>query len=180
MEHAADKNEQSNKNPATAGHFTGASGRLVQYATFLISGHLYGVPVMRVREVVKPLQITEIPLASPFVHGLINLRGQVVTAIGVHKLFGIPSPVASHLMNVICETQQSLISLQADEIGDVIELEADQMEPPPGTTGESVRGLLQGVYKMKDRIFSVIDIDLVCKRINEAGRQPGRQQGVSQ
>lgn len=154
----------------------GSSQRFVQYATFKVSNHLYGVPVIRVREVVRPLPITEIPLATEFVHGLINLRGQVVTAVGVHRLFGISSPSPADLMNVICETSTSLISLHTDEIGDVIELDSFQMEPPPATTGEKIRSLLHGVYKMPDGLLSVIDVDLICRKINDVACQQGVKQ----
>ncbi len=144
-----------------------ATPKRTQYSTFVVAGHLYGVPVMRVREVVRPLPITEIPLASPFVHGLINLRGQVVTAIGIHRLFGITSPPSGVLMNVICECGMSLISLQADEIGDVIELDSEQLEPVPATSADQVRDLVAGVYRMPGRILSIIDVDSIFTRLSE-------------
>jgi len=59
----------------------GVGARRVQYSTFYVANRLYGVDVTRVQEVVKPMQITKIPLAEKFVQGLINLRGQVVTAV---------------------------------------------------------------------------------------------------
>lgn len=149
-----------------------ASGR-TQYSTFVVSGHLYGVPVMRVREVVRPLPITGVPLASRFVHGLINLRGQVVTAVGVHRLFGIGSPAPEGLMNVICESGSTLISLQADEIGDVLELESDRLEPPPATAADSIKDLLEGVYKMPTRILSIIDVDKIFSRVNTNEKSGG-------
>lgn len=142
-----------------------AGGR-TQYSTFIVAGHHYGVPVMRVREVVRPLPITGIPLASSYVHGLINLRGQVVTAIGVHRLFGISSPAPEKLMNVICESGSALLSLQADEIGDVIEMETQDLEAPPATAADSIKELLEGVYKMPNRILSIIDVDKIFTRVD--------------
>ncbi|NDE13611.1 hypothetical protein EBZ80_01630, partial [bacterium] len=149
-----------NHAPTSSGRGANAPGR-TQYSTFTVSGHLYGVPVMRVREVVRPLPITAIPLASRFVHGLINLRGQVVTAIGVHRLFGIGSPPPEKLMNVICESGSTLISLQADEIGDVVEMETHDLEAPPATTADGIKEMLEGVYKMPNRILSIVDVDRI-------------------
>lgn len=157
---------QPNHASPSAARATNAAVR-TQYSTFVVSGHLYGVPVMRVREVVRPLPITAIPLASRFVHGLINLRGQVVTAIGVHRLFGIGSPPPERLMNVICESGSTLISLQADEIGDVIEMETRDLEAPPATTADGIKELLEGVYKLQNRILSIIDVDKIFNRIND-------------
>ncbi|NBQ52066.1 MAG: chemotaxis protein CheW [Proteobacteria bacterium] len=143
------------------------SAKLTQYSTFLVAGHLYGVPVMRVREVVRPMPITAIPLANPFVHGLINLRGQVVTAVGLHRLFDIKSPESAVLMNVICENGPSLISLQADEIGDVIEMDSGLLEPVPPTSSRKVTDLLAGVYQMPNQILAVIDVDKIFQLIEQ-------------
>ncbi|MEY4631171.1 MAG: hypothetical protein RIQ81_1291 [Pseudomonadota bacterium] len=145
---------------------------LTQYTTFLVKGQLYGVPVMRVREVVRPLPITGIPLSKPYIHGLINLRGQVVTAVGVHRLFGIGSPDPSQLMNVICEKGSSLISLQADEIGDVLEMDPEEMEPPPLTTDLGVKSYLSGVYKVPNsRLLSIVDIDQIFAAMEKQENQ---------
>lgn len=144
------------------------SAKLTQYSTFVVAGHLYGVPVMRVREVVRPMPITAIPLANHFVHGLINLRGQVVTAIGLHRLFDIKSPESAVLMNVICESGASLVSLQADEIGDVIEMDTGLMEPVPPTSSRKVTDFLAGVYQMPNRILAVIDVDKIFQVIDQA------------
>ncbi len=142
-----------------------------QYTTFIVGGHLYGVPVMRVREVVRPLPLTSVPLAITFVHGLLNLRGQVVTAIGIHRLFDIGCPDPTALMNVICESGSTLISLQADEIGDVLEMDATQMEHPPANTLDAVRSYLAGVYKMPKQILSIIDIDHIFEKVNATSAQ---------
>ena len=147
------------------------SSKQTQYTTFIVGGHLYGVPVMRVREVVRPLPLTSVPLAIPYVHGLLNLRGQVVTAIGIHRLFNIGCPDATALMNVICESGSTLISLQADEIGDVLEMDATQMEHPPANTLDAVRSFLAGVYKMPNQILSIIDVDHIFEKINAASAQ---------
>lgn len=145
---------------------------LTQYTTFLVNGQLYGVPVMRVREVVRPLPITGIPLSQPCIHGLINLRGQVVTAVGVHRLFGIGSPDPAQLMNVICEKGSSLISLQADEIGDVLEMDPEELEPPPLTTDPGVKVYLGGIYKVPNsRLLSIVDIDRVFAAMEKQDNQ---------
>ena len=149
----------------------GLQAKQTQYTTFVVGRHLYGVPVIRVREVVRPLPLTSVPLAIPFVHGLLNLRGQVVTAIGIHRLFNIGCPDPMALMNVICESGSTLISLQADEIGDVLEMDAAQMEHPPANTREAVRSYLAGVYKMPKQILSIIDIDHIFEKVNATSAQ---------
>jgi purine-binding chemotaxis protein CheW len=150
---------------------------LTQYTTFLVAGQLYGVPVMRVREVVRPLPITSIPLSEFYVHGLLNLRGQVVTAVGVHRLFGIGSPDPANLMNVICEKGSSLLSIQADEIGDVLEMDQSEIEPAPLTVLQGVKSYLSGVYKIPNsRLLSILDVDRVFAVVEKTTQGDQRQE----
>lgn len=138
----------------------------LQYSTFFVSGRMYGIDVSRVQEVVKPMTMTKIPLAERFVQGLINLRGQVVTAVSLHELFGVKGSGNHELMNVICKAEGYLVSLLVDEIGDVIELETRSCEPVPNTVPQAVRQYMTGVYKVGDQLMSVIDVDKIFKALN--------------
>lgn len=139
-----------------------------QFSTFYIADRLYGIEVTRVQEIVKPMEMTEVPLAPGHISGLINLRGQVATAIGVHQLFGSTDEADSGLMNVVCNMESHLISLQVDKIGDVVEIEEQHFEPTPQTVPEKTRRFLDGVYKTGDKLLSVIDIDKIAKFLNQA------------
>ena len=132
-----------------------------QYSTFFISGRLYGIDVMKVQEVLKTQPMSEVPLAPKFVHGLINLRGQIATAIGLRELFGIESNTNEEKMNVVCQTGDSLLSLLVDRIGDVMEVTQDDFELPPETIPEEVRRFMKGVYKVKNDLLSIIEVDKV-------------------
>lgn len=138
-----------------------------QYSTFTVSGRVYGIDVTKVQEVVKPLPMTRIPLALPFVRGLINLRGQVATAIGLRELLGFTDDHPLELMNVVCRSEGSLVSLLVDEIGDVIEVSGEDYEGVPKTIPDSVRKYLAGVYKLRGSLLSVIDIEKIFKHINK-------------
>jgi purine-binding chemotaxis protein CheW len=112
------------------------------------------------------MPMTQIPLAEKFVKGLINLRGQVVTAISLHDLFSLKDSPGNDLMNVICKADGALASLLVDEIGDVIELESRSCEAVPNTIPESVRYYMTGVFKVGDDLMSVIDVDKIFKALN--------------
>lgn len=138
----------------------------IQYSTFYVAKRLYGIDVTRVQEVVRPMAMTNIPLADNFVHGLINLRGQVVTAVSLHDLFGLKQASNKELMNVICKADGVLISLLVDEIGDVLELESSEFELIPSTIPDSVRRFMTRVYKVDDELLSIIDVDKVFQVLN--------------
>lgn len=139
-----------------------------QFSTFYISDRLYGIEVTRVQEIVKPMEMTEVPLAPDHIRGLINLRGQVATAIGVRQLFGADQNEDADLMNVVCNMDNHLISLQVDKIGDVVEVEKSSYEPTPQTVPERTRRFLDGVYKDDNKLLSIINIDKVAKFLNQA------------
>lgn len=139
---------------------------LEQYSTFSIGQQVYGISVMKVQEVTKELPMTEVPLAPSYVCGLINLRGQIATAISLRKLFGIQGEPPAEEMNVVCRVDGMLFSFLVDHIGDVVEVENSTREPLPATVDANVRSYMQGVYKLPDTILSVVDIEKISAAIN--------------
>lgn len=138
-----------------------------QYTTFSIGDRLYGINVMKVQEVTKTMAMTSVPLAPKHVCGLINLRGQIATAISLRELFGIPGLAPQDEMNVVCRVEGLLFSFLVDDIGDVVELETSTQEPLPATVDPNLRRYLQGVYKLPNRILSIIDIEKISMAINQ-------------
>lgn len=137
-----------------------------QYATFTLGGHFLGVDVLEVQEVLRGQSLTRVPLASPVVEGLINLRGQIVTAVDMRRVLGLPSREAGEgAVSVVVRSSQGAVSLQVDEIEDVIGLNADSFEAPPPNIESSVRALFSGVHKLAGRLLLVLNTE----RTVEAG-----------
>ena len=134
-----------------------------QFSTFYIADRMYGIDVMRVQEITKALPMARIPLAPHFVHGLINLRGQISTAIGLRELFEIKEATPPEQMNVVCKLNDVLASFLVDRIGDVMELQGKDYEPAPEAIPESIRKFIEGVYKTPSALLSVINIDRVAE-----------------
>lgn len=131
-----------------------------QYCTFLLHGLFFGVEVMQVQEVLRYQQMTRVPLASPTVRGLINLRGQIVTALDLRRRLELPERASdSEPMNVVIRASDGVVSLLVDEIGDVVEIAEDTFERPPETLTGIARELVRGVYKMKERLLLVLDTE---------------------
>jgi purine-binding chemotaxis protein CheW len=129
-----------------------------QYCTFLLDGRYFGVEVQQVQEVIRYQELTRVPLASPAVSGLINLRGRIVTAIDLRHRLGLADrPQGKLPMNVVVRTGDDAVSLLVDEIGDVIEVPEDKFERPPETLRGTARALVEGAYKLEDRLMLVLD-----------------------
>jgi purine-binding chemotaxis protein CheW len=133
-----------------------------QYCTFYVDGLCFGVEVRKVQEVIRFQKVTNVPLAKSEVAGLINLRGQIVAAIDLRKRLQLGERSADQSpMNVILRSDQGVVSLLVDEIGDVLETEEEMFEEAPDTLAESARELIRGVFKLPDRLLVVLDSEKV-------------------
>jgi purine-binding chemotaxis protein CheW len=131
-----------------------------QYCTFSVAGHYFGVDVRHVQEIIRSQEMTRVPLASPVVRGLINLRGQIVTAIDLRRRLELKDRDADQLpVNVVVRTDDGAVSLLVDDIGDVLEVSEKAFEPPPETLQGIARELVRGAYKLKDRLLLVLDTE---------------------
>ena len=131
---------------------------LRQLCTFQLGDMLFGVDVSHVQEVLRYQQMTPVPRTSDTVRGLINLRGEIVTAIEVRRQLQLPERESGTLpMNVVIRTEDGAASLLVDEIGDVVEVDEREFEPPPERLTGYARDLVNGVYKLEDRLLLLFD-----------------------
>lgn len=131
-----------------------------QYCTFYLGSDFFGVDVQRVQEVLRQQQQTRVPLAPKMIRGLINLRGQIVTALDLRCLLGLEeAETASRSINVVVRTEDGPVSLLVDEIGDVLEVAEQDFELPPDTVKGVARELIIGTYKLSGRLLMILDTD---------------------
>jgi purine-binding chemotaxis protein CheW len=133
-----------------------------QFATFWLAGYLFGIEVVKVQEVLRYQRMTAVPLAPPEIAGLINLRGQIVTALDLRRRLDLPDRPDDKLpMNVVVRTDEGSLALLVDEIGDVMEVGDDSFERPPETLRGPAHDLIRGSYKLEDRLLLVLDTERV-------------------
>ena len=137
-----------------------------QLTTFYIGEDLFGIEVMKVQEVTGTPLVVPVPLAPNFVRGLINLRGQIATALGMRELFGRNTQTQEEQMSVVCKIDGNLVSLIVDSIGDVVEVENAHFEDPPDTIPNDVRRFIKGIYKMNGVLLSVIDLETLSRELS--------------
>jgi purine-binding chemotaxis protein CheW len=131
-----------------------------QYCTFYLAGHYFGLDVLQVQEIIRYQEMTRVPLAHPVVRGLINLRGQIVTAIDLRRRLDLSDRPAGQLpINVVVHTHDGAVSLLVDEIGDVLEVPEQAFERPPETLKGTARELIRGAYKLQDSLLLILDTE---------------------
>jgi purine-binding chemotaxis protein CheW len=131
-----------------------------QLATFWLDGDLFGVEVEHVQEVLRSQSITRVPLAPSAVAGLINLRGQVVTAIELRERLGRqPRPAGQEAVVIVVRLHGEAVSLLVDSIADVVDVDVRDFEAPPDTLDGAGRELIRGAYKLAGQLLLALDVN---------------------
>jgi purine-binding chemotaxis protein CheW len=131
-----------------------------QYSTFTVDRYLFAVSTVVVQEVLRPQPMTPVPLAPSSVRGLVNLRGQVVTAVDLRRRLGLPpAEDAPPSMNLIVRTDDGPVSLLVDTIGDVLEVDADRLEVAPMVVDGLDPTMLLGVFQLDGQLLLLLDVE---------------------
>jgi purine-binding chemotaxis protein CheW len=131
-----------------------------QFSTFFVADLFFGVDVLNVQEVLRFQPMTPVPQAPEVIEGLINLRGQIVTAIDMRKRLRLPARAGDKSpMNMVVRTTDGAVSLLVDEIGDVLEMDAATYERTPENLDPAARELIRGVHKLKGRLLLILDAE---------------------
>ena len=132
---------------------------LNQYVSFWVNGQLLGVPVNAVQEVLSAQFITPVPRARPELSGLLNLRGQIVTAIDLRKRLQLPPLAADRQsMNVVVRHGGESYSLLVDDVGDVINVGGETLLPAPHTLDSAWKKVVSGVFRLDERLFVILNV----------------------
>ncbi|MGD9701940.1 MAG: chemotaxis protein CheW [Acidimicrobiia bacterium] len=135
---------------------------VVSLCTFRLGELRVGVDVTQVQEVMRDQQATKVPLVPDVIHGLINLRGEIVTTIDLRRRLGLPAREDSASpMNVVIRTPDGPVALVVDEIDDVIDADEHLFELPPPTLHGVRREFVTGVFKLEHALLLVLDLERV-------------------
>ncbi|MDQ7065287.1 MAG: chemotaxis protein CheW [candidate division KSB1 bacterium] len=129
------------------------------FATFYLQNEFFGIDVEWVQEILKYQEMTPVPLAPEYVCGLINLRGQIVMAMDLKaRLHGKPNHINASSMNLIVKDGDEIISLLVDDIGDVLELDENDMHPVPLTMTSMNTEYFDGVYRLENQLLLILNV----------------------
>ncbi|MEI9989116.1 MAG: chemotaxis protein CheW [Rhizomicrobium sp.] len=129
------------------------------FVTVEIGSQLFGIPIDQVHDVFRPQHITHVPLASPGIAGVLNLRGRIVTVIDCRARLGLPPRTeGANVMAVGVEYGDQSYGLLIDDIGEVLSFEPSAIEPNPANLDAHWRSISKGVYRLKGRLLVVPDV----------------------
>jgi purine-binding chemotaxis protein CheW len=137
-----------------------------KYLTFVLGGNGYGIPILKVREIIRLLEITPIPRMPDYVRGVINLRGRIVPVIDLRMKLGLPNPVTTNrtcivVVHVTIGTLSKLMGLIVDALEEVYQINAEDIEPSPDFGKGVSNGHIQNLAKAKGQVKALLDIDRI-------------------
>ena len=137
-----------------------------QYLTFTLADEVFALDIAKVREVLDFTSVTKVPQTPEFMRGVINLRGSVVPVMDMRRKFGIvPCETTVNTCIIIAElnlgAETVVIGAMGDSVQEVLNLEADQIEPPPRIGTKLSTDFIRGMGKHNDQFIIILDIDSV-------------------
>jgi purine-binding chemotaxis protein CheW len=145
-------------------HFLDPALAAGKYLTFILGGGAYGVPILKVREIIRLLEITPIPRMPEYVRGVINLRGKIVPVIDLRMKFGIPETATTNrtciiVTYVLMAGATKLMGLIVDAMEEVYQINAEDLEPAPDFGKGASTGYIQNMAKTKGQLKALLNID---------------------
>lgn len=130
------------------------------FVTMKVADQMFGVPVLLVRDILGLPSLTRIPLASPEIAGVLNLRGRVITAIDMRRRLGLPPcDTGVRTMSVVVEQGGELYSLIVDSVGEVIGLSDETFKDTPPTVNPRWRSFCDGVFCLRGELLIALNIE---------------------
>jgi purine-binding chemotaxis protein CheW len=137
-----------------------------KFLTFLMANEKYGLEILKVREIIGMMDITSVPTTPAFVRGVINLRGKVIPVIDLRLKFGIEAKENMQrtciiVVQIVRNAQEMTMGIIVDEVSDVLNINQDQIEPPPSFGPDIRTDFILGMGMVDQKVVTMLDIDRV-------------------
>lgn len=137
-----------------------------KYLTFALGDEEYGLPVLRVREIIKMLDITVVPQVPHHVKGVVNLRGKVIPVVDLRAKFGFQEVAYTDrtsivVVEVVGRASKVMLGVIVDAVSEVLNIAAEELEPTPEFGAHVDTDYLMAVAKVKGRVKILLDLDRV-------------------
>ncbi len=133
---------------------------ILQWVIFRLANESYGIDVMQVQEILRYTEIAPVPGAPPYVIGIINLRGNVVTVIDTRSRFGLPNAETTDQTRiVIIETESQVVGIFVDAVAEVVYLRQSEIETTPNVGNDESSKFIQGVCHKNDELLILVDLE---------------------
>jgi purine-binding chemotaxis protein CheW len=146
----------------------------VQMVGFILAGELFGVDTLMVREIIKQIPVTAIPDAPEFIKGVINLRGNIIPVIDLHRRMNIPVAKKSEEQSwtLILEIGGRITGFVVDHVTRVNKIPRSTIQPPPEMVVSALKShYISGICKLDEQVMAILDFNriLVVEEFKKIG-----------
>ncbi|MFP4164070.1 MAG: chemotaxis protein CheW [Chitinispirillaceae bacterium] len=140
-----------------------------KYLTFRLADEGYGLEILKVQEIIGMMSITRIPRTPEFIRGVINLRGKVIPVVDLRLKFGLDKKNDTQktciiVVQVTKDEQEVTMGIIVDEVSEVLDIEAKQIEPPPSFGATVDTDFILGMGKASQKVVMLLDVDKVLSK----------------
>jgi purine-binding chemotaxis protein CheW len=138
---------------------------IIQLIIFVAGNEEFGVPIDAVREIIKIGMVTPIPNSPDFIKGIVNVRGEIVTAIDVKSRFCLASVNDVEPKHIVVTKQEDgLFGLIVDEVIEVLRLQKNEIKPPPSLVTQIHKKYVNGVVAHDSRLIIILDLTSILSQ----------------
>jgi purine-binding chemotaxis protein CheW len=133
-----------------------------KFLTFVLGEEIYGIEILKAREIIGLMDITTVPQTPDYMKGVINLRGKVIPVIDLRKKFSMQEGVhTQETCVIVVEVNSSSIGLIVDSVSEVSDITGEEIENAPSYGQGIDTSFIMGLGKVKNKIIILLDIDAV-------------------
>ncbi len=133
-----------------------------KFLTFICGDEVYGIEILRVREIIKLMDITTVPQTPDYMKGVINLRGKVIPVIDLRLKFSMPEEEhTKETCIIVTEVNKTSIGIIVDSVSEVLDIKSEEIEDAPHLGQDIDTNFILGLGKTKERIVILLDIEQV-------------------
>ncbi len=137
-------------------------GESRQHVSFFLDEEEYGIEILKVQEIIRFAELTRIPQSPPFIEGVLNLRGKVVPVMDLRTRFSMPRAERDRSTRIIVvDVANKVMGMIVDAVSGVLQIEDDQIAPPPPMGSKIDTDYIQGMARIDDRLMILLDVDKI-------------------
>jgi len=143
-----------------------------KYLMFFLDEEYYGIPILRVNEIIGLMEITTIPRTPDFMRGVINLRGKIIPVMDLRLKFNMTERPYDEqtciiIVDILIQNKKQFIGLVVDKVAEVVNIKNADIELPPQYGQEAETGFLTGIGKVKEKVVMLLEIEMIvnCKEV---------------
>ncbi|WP_419258699.1 chemotaxis protein CheW [Campylobacter fetus] len=135
-----------------------------QLVGFIVGEEEFAIPILYIKEIIKPIEYTRVPSVPDYVLGVFNLRGNVIPLIDLRIKFNLnPSKMTVNTRYIVMKDDDNIAGFVIDRLTEAIRINKDRIDQPPETLAKD-KGMIQGIGKRDNNILTILKVEALLKR----------------